>query len=80
MGDARLNWSAAPVSQVLLVPLVQWFVHEHGYRMLVLAVVLAALPVLVVAWQLRKWHSAARPRRAARVRARACSGGLRARK
>lgn len=60
MGDARWNWSVAPVSQVLLVPLVQWFVHEHGYRMLVLAVVLAALPVVVVAWQLRKWQAASR--------------------
>lgn len=80
MGDARWNWSFAPVSQVLLVPLLQWFVHEHGYRMLLLAVTLAVLPVLVVAWQWRKWHAAARPRRSARVRACACSGSVRPRK
>lgn len=57
-----MNWSVAPVSQVLLVPLVQWFVHTHGYRMLLLAVALVALPAAVVAWRMRAWRPAFGPR------------------
>ena len=59
-----MNWSVAPVSQVLLVPLVQWFVHAHGYRTLLLALALVALPALAVAWRMRGWRPAFGPRAA----------------